>query len=200
MESLIYQKKKALNEYLCDDLITMFELEQVNHRQGTTLGGINTDIKDTTDITFSNTSSTYWANCSKHITTILYEHLKEWRKQFKLSETDRYAMPGHLTLNNSYLLQKYEKNSGKYTYHDDFAISNTREHRVASFIFYLNTVELGGETEFMDSFKIKPEKGSLILFPACWVYYHRGKMPVSNSKYIITGWLYNNAYASINVE
>ena len=28
MESLIYQKEKALNEYLCDDLIAMFELNK----------------------------------------------------------------------------------------------------------------------------------------------------------------------------
>jgi hypothetical protein len=196
MESVIYQNKKALNEYLCDDLITMFELNKVEQQRGVTLGGLQRDIKDTYDITFSNMSSEYWSDCSKHIIKILYDNLREWRNKFKLSEEGVYALPRHLTINNSFILQKYEKNCGRYTYHDDFAISATREHRVATFIFYLNTVENGGETEFMDTFKVKPEKGKLVFFPACWNYYHRGKMPISNNKYIITGWLYADHFVS----
>jgi len=197
MESSIYQKEKALNEYLCDDLITMFELNKFKQEHGVTIGGLQKNIKETYDITFSNMSSEYWSDCSKHIIKILYDNLKIWRSQFKLSQEGINALPSHLTINNSFILQKYEKNRGKYTYHDDFAISDTREHRVATFIFYLNTVENGGETEFMDTFKIKPEKGKLVFFPACWNYYHRGKMPISNDKYIITGWLYANTYVSI---
>lgn len=196
MESLIYQKEKALNEYLCDDLIAMFELNMNNHYQGITMGGLQTHIKETYDITFSNESSEYWSDCSKHIIKVLYDNLRVWRKEFKLSQENTYALPSNLTMRNDFILQKYEKNRGKYTYHDDFAISNTREHRVATFIFYLNTIENGGETEFMDNFKVKPEKGKLIFFPACWNYYHRGKMPISDDKYIITGWLYANDFVS----
>jgi hypothetical protein len=198
MESLIYQNKKALNEYLCDDMITMFELNKVEQQQGITIGGLQRNIKETYDITFSNESSEYWSDCSKHIIKVLYNNLREWKKQFKLSEKDTYALTEKLTLKNSFILQKYEKNRGKYIYHDDFAIASTREHRVATFIFYLNTVENGGETEFMDTFKIKPEKGKLVLFPACWTYYHRGKMPISDNKYIITGWLYTDSFVSNN--
>lgn len=196
MESLIYQKEKALNEYLCDDLIAMFELNKFKQQQGITIGGLQRNIKETYDMTFSNMSSEYWSDCSKHIIKILYDNLRVWRSQFKLSQEGN-ALQSHLTINNPFILQKYEKNRGKYTYHDDFAISDTREHRVATFIFYLNTVENGGETEFMDTFKIKPEKGKLVFFPACWNYYHRGKMPISNNKYIITGWLYANTFVSI---
>lgn len=196
MESVIYQKSKALNEYFCDDLITMFELNKIDQNRGVTIGGLNTDVKDTTDIVLLDMDSEYWSECSKHIIGVLYENLREWRKQFKLSQPGTFALQEHLTMNNRLLMQKYEKNCGKYTYHDDFAISPTREHRVATFIFYLNTVESGGETEFMDTFRVKPETGKLVLFPACWAYYHRGKMPISNYKYIITGWLYSDVFAS----
>lgn len=198
MESVIYQNKRALNEYLCDDLITMFELNKGKHKQGVTIGGINTRIKKTYDIIFDNMSTEYWSECNKHIINVLYENLKEWRKQFKLSEKNSFALPNHLTLNDSFLLQKYEKNSGKYNYHDDFYVLNNKEYRVATFIFYLNTIEDGGETEFMDTFKVKPEKGKLVLFPSVWNYTHRGKMPISDNKYIITGWLYGNEFSETN--
>jgi hypothetical protein len=53
-------------------------------------------------------------------------------------------------------------------------------------------VENGGETEIWDDFKIKPETGKLLLFPSSWTFPHRGVMPISDNKYIITGWLYVN--------
>jgi hypothetical protein len=51
-------------------------------------------------------------------------------------------------------------------------------------------VNIGGETEITGYIKIKPKTGSLLLFPATWTYPHCGKMPISNDKYIITGWVY----------
>jgi hypothetical protein len=39
---------------------------------------------------------------------------------------------------------------------------------------------------------VKPEAGKLLFFPATWTYPHRGMMPISNDKYIITGWIYLN--------
>jgi hypothetical protein len=32
--------------------------------------------------------------------------------------------------------------------------------------------------------------GKLLLFPASWVFPHRGKMPISEDKYIVTGWFH----------
>ena len=48
----------------------------------------------------------------------------------------------------------------------------------------------GGETEIWDSHKIKPECGKLLLFPSCWTFPHRGNVPISGNKYILTGWVY----------
>jgi hypothetical protein len=91
------------------------------------------------------------------------------------------------------MIQKYNKGIGKYVYHNDFQIENNSDkykYRVITFLWYLNTVDEGGETEFWDSYKIKPLSGKLLLFPANWCFQHRGIMPISDNKYIITGWLY----------
>jgi len=62
--------------------------------------------------------------------------------------------------------------------------------RVLAYILYLNDIDEGGETEFLyQSKRIKPEKGTLILFPAAFTHAHRGNPPLSNTKYIATGWV-----------
>lgn len=48
----------------------------------------------------------------------------------------------------------------------------------------------GGETEFWSKYRIKPEAGKLVLFPASWAFPHRAIVPLSSDKYIITGWLW----------
>ena len=65
--------------------------------------------------------------------------------------------------------------------------------RFLAFFIYLNDVDEGGETEFVQltkpgthiPLKIKPQQGRLLMFPPQWMYYHAGLKPVSNSKYLI---------------
>jgi hypothetical protein len=96
-------------------------------------------------------------------------------------------------------IQKYDQNSGHYnTWHTEKEDLNTT-NRMFVFIFYLNDVEEGGETGFLfkdedtnDFFKVKPEAGKLIIHPASWPYIHKGYMPKSDDKYILTTWLLYN--------
>ena len=86
-------------------------------------------------------------------------------------------------------LQKTEIGEGYHMWHFESA-SRDVGGRLLSFILYLNDVEEGGETEFLYQHKrVKPEKGTLVLFPASFTHTHRGNPPLSNSKYIITGWV-----------
>jgi hypothetical protein len=78
--------------------------------------------------------------------------------------------------------------SGKYEWHSD-ECNRTEEKRVLTFIWYLNTKDQDGETDFLYK-KIKPHTGKLVIFPATWDYIHRG-CPTEN-KYIITGWIYRS--------
>ena len=62
--------------------------------------------------------------------------------------------------------------------------------RLLAYTIYLNDVEEGGETEFLYYPKrIKAKKGTLCLFPCGFTHTHRGNPPISNIKYIATGWI-----------
>ena len=54
---------------------------------------------------------------------------------------------------------------------------------------YLNTVEEGGETEFLYINKrVKSKQGRLIIFPAAFTHTHRGNPPIGQDKYIVSTW------------
>ena len=62
--------------------------------------------------------------------------------------------------------------------------------RVLAWTLYLNDVEEGGETEFLNqSIRVKPTQGTISLFPSYFTHTHRGNPPLSGEKYIITGWI-----------
>lgn len=60
-------------------------------------------------------------------------------------------------------------------------------NRYLVFLWYLNDVEQGGETEFPDlGVKVKAAAGRLLMFPPYWLYQHAGLPPVSGDKYIMS--------------
>lgn len=69
--------------------------------------------------------------------------------------------------------------------------SHQNKERFLVWSIFLNDVEEGGELEFLyHSMRVKPKKGSMVLFPAGFTHTHRGNPPISNTKYIATGWYY----------
>lgn len=62
--------------------------------------------------------------------------------------------------------------------------------RVLAWSIYLNDVDEGGETEFLyQGARYQPKAGSLLMWPASITHPHRGNPPISNEKFIVTGWL-----------
>lgn len=79
----------------------------------------------------------------------------------------------------------YKKNEGFYSPHMD----SFDGKRTFSSILYLNTLEEGGETHFeYFNFSVKPEAGSLLMFPANFAYLHGAKKPVSEDKFAVVTW------------
>lgn len=63
-------------------------------------------------------------------------------------------------------------------------------NRYLVFLWYLNDVEEGGETEFCDlGISIPARAGKLLMFPPYWMYQHAGRPPLSGDKYIMSLYL-----------
>ena len=92
-------------------------------------------------------------------------------------------------IENTIRIQKTEPGQGYHIWHCD----NSSLHiasRLMVVSLYLNTIEEGGETEFLyQSIRISPVEGTLVFFPAGWTHPHRGNPPLKGSKYILTTWL-----------
>lgn len=93
--------------------------------------------------------------------------------------------------------QKYQAGIGNYNYwHCEVfpqAPLNEPLHRTLLFMFYLNDVAEGGETEFYYQNKaVRPKAGRMVIAPAYFTHTHRGCVPKSNDKYILTSWILLN--------
>lgn len=102
----------------------------------------------------------------------------------------RFFRFGHINI------QKYDAGKGGYfSWHSEVGIRKDDVncellHRTLFFIYYLNDVDIGGETElFYQKQKVSPRTGRLILSPAGFTHTHRGNMPESGDKYILTSWI-----------
>ena len=89
------------------------------------------------------------------------------------------------------LLQKTEPTQGYHLFHAENVNWNLSS-RTMAWMVYLNDVEEGGETEFLyQKLKVKPKKGTVLIWPGGYTHLHRGNPPMSD-KYIATGWYQGN--------
>jgi len=206
MDKFIYINSNSMSHQLSKDIIELFEEIKDLHKKGTTLGGINNKIKKTSDYIIPLNPDQKWIKIQNFLTKELNKNISKYLNGLNniVNPANNYDINFKILNTNflqhdEFMIQKYDKLDGKYVYHHDMYVDfNKNRYRVFTYLWYLNTVTEGGETVFWDSYKIKPEAGKLVLFPACWAFPHTGKMPISDNKYIITGWVYVNENKLVN--
>ena len=87
-------------------------------------------------------------------------------------------------------IQKTLPTQGYHVWHIEHNQGRENEKRILVYTIYLNTIEDGGETEFLyQSQRVKPVKGRIVIWPAGFPYVHRGNPPLNGEKYILTSWI-----------
>ena len=177
-----------LNDELCNKIINFFKNNPQLQKRGVTTGNtVNEEVKKTTDITI-NPNSLKGKDHEIFITYFnqLNECFLDYKEQFPFLKTFIKKI-GIGPFN----IQKYSPGDHFSRLHSERTSVNTL-HRLFAWMTYLNDVkdEDGGTTDF-DYYKIrvKPEKGTTLIWPAEWTHAHYGSVLKSGEKFIITGWI-----------
>ncbi|MEM8667990.1 MAG: 2OG-Fe(II) oxygenase [Planctomycetota bacterium] len=210
----------ALSPDLCDSIIRKFESFPQIHSAGEVGSGVDTKKKDSVDCCISEYQEWTEINQQLFdVTAIkLTEYVREYPflicgalaptiqlesgEILELSPENLERVPDRqlcaVMLNlyrPGYLnLQKYRKAVGGYHHwHSEVYPRETNcesLHRVLLFMFFLNTVEEGGQTQFFyQNESIRPKAGRMVIAPAGFTHTHKGAVAESDDKYIVTSWI-----------
>ena len=123
-----------------------------------------------------------WSNKDKGITRT---NVQGWHSTTNMAELPQFKK----LVDMLYACQKTKVGEGYHFWHCENAEMKAR-NRILAFMVYLNDVNEGGETEFLyQKCRFKPEKNTMLVWPSQFTHVHRGNPPLSNDKYIITGWV-----------
>jgi hypothetical protein len=179
---LVLELPLHLDVKICESIIDRFEASSKKGANITKYGYRNSC--QTIDLSISHFME--WED----IVNILDEKMKEAIKTYKAFLSDKFNTNTEFTfLDNKIQTEGYTiAKSGKYDWHSDNMVINDKT-RYLTFIWYLNTRNFDGETDFVYK-KVKPEAGKLVMFPSTWEYLHKGHL--ADGKYIVTTWLLGN--------
>lgn len=189
---LLFQR--ALSPETCAQVISLFE--QSPCKMPGYVGGTDShrtydpQIKCSTDLPMVGDE---WLTLEKDVYTALTNALGHYI-DYLVRECYFGGIPLVDMVDTGYHIQKYTRGQGQYAYHSDsYVYYAEKKERLFAYIFYLNDVHEGGETEFAApvNLKVPPRAGQLLLFPPTWDFVHRGNVPLDTDKYIITGWVLN---------
>jgi hypothetical protein len=212
--------ERALPAALCDELISTFE-SHPGKVQGITGRGVALDKKSSIDLTLEQHPDL--RELRRKLLAVAINDLARYFVQYPFAGsltpvlTDpRTGRATELTMANAHELgeeqvrhlilklfrcgtiniQKYARGAGGYPHwHSEIWPDDACEslHRIVFWMYYLNDVDEGGETEFwFQQRKVQPRKGMGVIAPAGFTHTHRGNVPRSGDKYIVTSWLLYN--------
>lgn len=117
---------------------------------------------------------------------LLKKSYDSYRKSYNLGGRYPSTLPENCIFPN-FKIQKAEPGGGFCSWHCEFH-QTVHAKRFLAWMLYLNDVEQGGKTEFLSGQKIKPKRGTLVLWPAYFTHMHRSAPDLNENKYILTGW------------
>ncbi|MDN3639374.1 2OG-Fe(II) oxygenase [Simiduia curdlanivorans] len=163
---------------------------ELNSLQQITYQGLLHYVKRFPSIIAGAVSPTVLDPVTQQPSQITHANIAQFDDQLLLNVIRSIYRLGHINL------QKYPSGEGGYHHwHSEIYPHPTDPqqeslHRALVFMYYLNDVAEGGETAFIyQNIKLKPKAGNLVLFPGGFTHTHKGAIPQSGDKYILTSWV-----------
>lgn len=187
MSDFIRSYPSAMDSTTCKEILERYLQDPRKRNESYTAGGFH-KAKSSLDLNI--TSYEDWADLDLKVGRVV-------GRTFRLYCSERpeinYAIDGVRLRDNGYQIQHYRANGvDGFNWHVDVGGRMQPDgircgQRLLAGVLYLNTVETGGETEFsVQKLKIKPVEGTMLWFPVSFEYPHRGCIPVSGPKFIIS--------------
>jgi len=170
--------EQALPRTFCESVLELFESEdQHPQRNGASVrpglsesSWLELDLSNCQQFNFRNII----LNCLRHYKS---QYEKDCLIRPELPEPSAFA---------PFIVKRYDA-GGSDRFQPHFDSISEVANRYMVFLWYLNDVERGGETEFVDlGISVPPQTGKLLVFPPYWMYRHAGRPPLANSKYILS--------------
>jgi hypothetical protein len=179
-DSFIHVIPGALSPEFCQNVIARFEADPRKYAGRTgSLSQYRPELRQATDLYISKLPE--WKDVDHRIFLELAAAINEYQNNYPILSSFRLKDRG-------YMVQRTMPGE-KYDWHSDVDDARNATRQFIAF-WYLNTVQEGGETEFLEQeVTIKPTEGTLVLFPAAWTHVHRGRPPISNPKYTLISWI-----------
>jgi prolyl 4-hydroxylase len=171
----------ALAPELCAQMVDSFEkLARLHTRNGR---GVMSQLGESS-WTEMNVTRAGDADLQGFFRGQIYHYLQRYNEVLKLT----LPIPSRERIENLRIKRYFVESSDQFQPHFDSLDYTSNRYLV--FIWYLNDVAAGGETDFPDlGLRISAKAGRLLMFPPYWMFQHAGLPPKSNDKYIISTYL-----------
>lgn len=176
MQQLFGIYERSLGPDFCQAVIERFENDPRKVKGKVGDGQYRPDFKSTTEIDFVEVRQG-WEDVINTANLRLGQHLRDYMQNW--ADAFRAVEVHH----EGFRMVRYGIGEQFGWHADNIGGSYTR---VMTAVWYLNTVEEGGATEFrFTGQSIQPVAGRCLIYPVGWPFFHRDAPPVSGPKYII---------------
>jgi hypothetical protein len=198
MENLLYLKKHAITEDICNEIITYYENKYKNTEKNNDCANMSGrkavgDPENSGEqrpkefIYYLLKSDVNFMHIEDAILHILKYNIDDYLKIYGgLIQSNKYKKKIYI---NNFCIGKIQKNTK--SVYNSFITSNC--NKIITFIIYLNTIDCEnhlGPDIFFDCKNIFPIQGDLILFPCDWTFPYRHLSHPTQDKYILKGEFY----------
>ena len=185
MDNLIRVYDDVIDKDSCDTLIGKFEIYENQHEDVyQEEGDKKIAFKQLQMVKFEE-----WESVQQGMLELFQDYIVRYKMDCNIKVKQWPAEYGYEAIR----MKRYLNNdSDRFDPHVDVLDYET-SRRFLAFFIYVNDVEVGGETKFLNMYKpgtyipftVTPKRGRLLMFPPMWPWYHAGLKAESGNKYLI---------------